>query len=105
MKYVSGRGRGRGGARAGIWTVARVIGAAGALALAASESEAAITKLIVTRIESPTFGGTSFPGVGQYEKITARAYGEVDSSAPGNALITDINGAPRNANGHVEYAT
>jgi hypothetical protein len=85
--------------------VACAVAAASVAAFAAPGSEAAITKLMVTRVESPTFGGTSFPGVGQYEKITARAYGEVDPNVPGNALITDINGAPRNANGHVQYST
>jgi hypothetical protein len=95
----------KGGARLRIGVVAvRAVIAGGALACAAGGAQAAITKLVVTRTESPTFGGASFPGVGQYEKITARAYGEVDPAAPGNALITDINGAPRNANGHVAYS-
>jgi hypothetical protein len=86
-------------------TAMRTIVAATALACAGGPAEAAITRLVVTRVESPTFDGMSFPGVGQYEKITARAYGEVDPAAPGNAVITDINGAPKNANGHVEYST
>ena len=46
----------------------------------------------------------SFGTVGTYEKIFARAYGEVDPSDRRNALITDINLAPRNANGMVEYS-
>jgi len=82
----------------------RVLIVGGALACAAGAAEAAITKLVVTRLESPTFGGMSFDGVGQYEKITARAYGEVNPAASGNALITDINGAPKNATGNVEYS-
>src|SRR3954470_23544622 len=82
----------------------RTLVAATALACAGVPAQAAITRLVVTRVESPTFDGTSFPGVGQYEKITARAYGDVDPNAPGNALITDINGAPKSTNGHVEYS-
>jgi hypothetical protein len=66
--------------------------------------EARITQLQVVRTESPTFGGTSFGSVGQYEKIVYRATGAVDPSLPGNALITDILGAPRNAQGLVEYS-
>ncbi len=76
---------------------------AGALSLA-SPAQARITSLQVVRLESPTFGGMSFGAVGQYEKIVARATGEVDPSLPGNALITDIQGAPRNANGTVQYS-
>jgi Alpha/beta hydrolase domain len=56
------------------------------------------------RLESPTFGGISFGGVGPYEKIVARAFGEVDPFLPGNALITDIANAPLNASGKVEYS-
>src|SRR4051812_48895612 len=69
----------KGGARLRIvsWAVRSAV-AGGALACAATGAEGAITKLVVTRLESPTFGGTYFDGVGQYEKITARAYGEVD---------------------------
>jgi Alpha/beta hydrolase domain len=72
--------------------------------LLAPVAEARITQLQITRIESPTFGGMTFGSVGAYEKITARASGEVDPSLPGNALITDIQFAPRNARGMVEYS-
>jgi hypothetical protein len=44
-----------------------------------------------------------FPGVGQYEVITGIASGEVDPSNPQNAVITDLQLAPRNANGKVAY--
>jgi hypothetical protein len=56
-------------------------------------------------VESPNFEGLSFGSVGQYEKIRARAYGEVDPADPRNAIITDIALAPRNQNGNVEYST
>src|SRR5437762_4983237 len=68
-------------------------------------AEARITQLQVVRLESPTFGGMTFGSVGAYEKITARAFGEVDPTLPGNALMTDIQFAPRNARGMVEYST
>jgi hypothetical protein len=70
-----------------------------------SVAEARITQLQVVRLESPTFGGMTFGTVGAYEKITARASGEVDPNLPANALITDIQFAPRNARGMVEYST
>ena len=50
-----------------------------------SPTEARITHVVVTSTESPTFGGYSWPGVGQYEKIVGKAYGEVDPVDPKNA--------------------
>jgi Alpha/beta hydrolase domain len=73
-------------------------------ALSASLAQAGITRLEIVSVQSPTFGGLAFGDVGQYEKIFARAYGEVDPADRRNALITDINLAPRNASGMVEYS-
>src|SRR5438132_3261591 len=66
--------------------------------------QAHITKVQITAIETPTFGGYSWPGVGQYEKIVGKAFGEVDPLDPKNAGIVDIERAPRNAIGKVEYS-
>ena len=67
-------------------------------------AEAEITRIVITRIESPTFDGVSFGKVGPYEKLRLRAFGEVDPSDPRNRVIADIELAPRNARGMVEYA-
>ena len=64
-----------------------------------------ITKIIIDTVQSPTFGGTSFGEVGQYEKLVGRAFGELAPDSPLNASITDITLAPRNARGKVEYET
>src|SRR5215472_11959529 len=74
----------------------------GAGMLGASVADARTTKI---QLSSPViaFGGYSFPGVGQYEVITGIATGEVDPTDPKNAVITDIQLAPRNASGHVVY--
>src|SRR5437868_10866732 len=48
------------------------------------------------------FGGYSFPGVGQYEAITGIASGALDPTNPQNAVITDLQLAPR-TNGKVVY--
>ena len=64
-----------------------------------------ITKIIIDTIQSPTFAGTSFGKVGQYEKLVGRAFGELDPENPLNAVITDIQLAPRNVRGRVEYIT
>ncbi len=50
----------------------------------------------------PAFEGRSFGNVGQYIKITARATIAVDPTDPRNAVIAEIDKAPRNAQGRVE---
>lgn len=80
----------------------------------ATSTEARITSIVIDCArsqsptlcpgQSPTFGGLSFGSVGQYEKLRGKAYGEVDPGDPRNALITDIELAPVNAGGKVEYS-
>jgi len=43
--------------------------------------------------------------IGAYELVTGRAFGAVDPRDPLNALITDIQNAPRNSEGLVDYET
>ncbi len=66
---------------------------------------ARITKIVVERTESPTFEGQEFGSVGRYEKIMGRMYGEVDPRAPENAGIVNLDKAPKNVTGRVEYST
>src|ERR1700730_17353711 len=70
----------------------------------AAPAHARVKKIQITAKESPTFGGYSWPGVGQYEKIVGKAFGELDPNDPKNAVIVDLLLAPRNANGKVEYS-
>src|SRR3989454_2379783 len=77
--------------------------AAGAM-ITAAPAEARVKKIQITTKESPTFGGYSWPGVGQYEKIAGKAFGELDPKDPKNAVIVDLQLAPRNAGGKVEYS-
>ncbi len=60
-------------------------------------------EFVITETESPTFGGRSFGAVGQYERLTGYAVGAVDPGDARNAGIVNIDKAPRNADGHVEY--
>ncbi|MEO8752510.1 MAG: alpha/beta hydrolase domain-containing protein [Casimicrobiaceae bacterium] len=85
------------------------MGVVGALAATASlvaptNVDARLTKFTVATKESPTFGGYSFAGVGQYEKLVGTAYGELDPNDPKNSVIVDLQLAPRNAAGKVEYS-
>ena len=67
-------------------------------------AHAGITRIVIDRIEASTFAGLSFGDTGQYEKLSGRAFGEVDPANPLHADIPYIKEAPRNARGHVEYA-
>jgi len=51
---------------------------------------------------APAFEGRSFGNVGAYVKITARATIAVDPTDPKNAVIADIDQAPRDDKGRVE---
>ena len=68
---------------------------------AAAPAQAHVRKIQITAKESPTFGGYSWPGVGQYEKIVGKAFGELDPNDPRNAVIVDLRLAPKNARGKV----
>ena len=75
-----------------------------ALCLGASAAQAAITRLEIVKIE-PAFGGRSFGAAGTFERVMAKAHGELDPTSPANASIQDIALAPRNARGRVEYVS
>lgn len=70
----------------------------------AARTYAGVTQINVTCVQSPTFAGASFGSVGQYELIQGTITGEVDPSNPQNAVIVDIQNAPRNARGLVTYS-
>ena len=62
----------------------------------------------VVRIEgleslSPAFGGTAFGAVGHYEYLTGTIVGTLDPAHPLNAGIVNLDKAPRDASGQVEY--
>ena len=60
-------------------------------------------EFVILETESPTFGGRSFGSVGQYERLSGYAVGTVDPEDRRNAEIVNIDNAPRNADGLVEY--
>ena len=83
-------------------TTLSIVFLAGTAAL--QPADARITRIEITHTE-PAFGGTAFGAVGAYERLRGRAHGEVDPNDPRNAIIQDIELAPKNARGMVEYAT
>ena len=60
-------------------------------------------KLDIQRVES-AFEGMSFGEFGSYEKVVGRAHGQVDPSHRLNADIINLDKAPRNRDGLVDYA-
>ncbi|HMF98490.1 MAG TPA: hypothetical protein VKE96_29520, partial [Vicinamibacterales bacterium] len=63
----------------------------------------------VVRIEvqsrADVAGGAAFGATGAYEKLSGRIYFAVDPSLPANRIVTDIDRAPRNAAGRVEFSS
>ena len=78
--------------------------AVGIVLLAPSPSDARVTRIEIERVESPTFEGRAFGDAGPYEKLVGRVHAEVDPEAPESVVIADIEMAPRNARGMVEYS-
>ena len=64
----------------------------------------AITDISVTDI-ADFADGHEFGAAGAYVRIKGVARGTLDPAAPANAGIVDLDKAPRNAKGLVEYAT
>jgi len=74
-------------------TVAMAVSAS--LITIASQAHARVTRIVID---------TTAPIAGQpYEELTGRAFGELDPRDRNNRLITDIELAPRNDKGMVEY--
>jgi len=86
------------------YRLAVVFAAAGGLLVASGALEARVTRITITST-TPAFDGRVFEDVGPYEQIRGTATGELDPRDRRNAVITDIELAPRNANGNVEYTT
>jgi hypothetical protein len=69
----------------------------------ASAPQARVTQIIIETKTSPAFDGQVFGDAGQYETLAGRAFGDLDPTDPLNAIIQDIELAPRNPAGNVEY--
>jgi hypothetical protein len=74
-----------------------------AILICADWAHARVNRIVIERRESPAFRGQTFGSAGAYETLSGRFYGELDPKDPHNSIITDIQFAPRNARGMVEY--
>ena len=73
-----------------------------ALVLGVSSVEAGITTIRIDKTE-PLADGAAFGRAGAYERVTGLARGEVDPRDPRDTGIVNLDKAPRNARGLVEY--
>ena len=73
------------------------------LGACSAPAEARVTRIVVDEKRSPAYDGESFGRAGTYERIIGRVFGELDPRDRRNAVITDLDLAPRNARGMVEY--
>jgi hypothetical protein len=67
-------------------------------------TEAKVVRFVVEQ-RTPFAEGATFGETGAYQRITGTAYFEVDPHDPLNAVIVDLELAPRNARGRVEFST
>ena len=70
--------------------------------LVATAAEARITEIKLDAVE-PFADNRAFGETGSYVRIKGVAKGELDPKAPDHAAIVDLDKAPRNARGLVEY--
>ena len=74
------------------------------LLLAPASSPAEVTRVDIQRRED-VLGGKSFGKVGPYEKLVGKVYVAVDPDNPHNKIIVDLDKAPKNAQGKVEFSS
>ena len=75
-----------------------------AAVFAASPAFAEVTRVDIQRRED-VLNGKSFGTAGPYEKLVGRVYFAVDPANPHNRIIADIDKAPRNDEGKVEFSS
>ncbi len=80
-----------------------VLSIASILSMIPGLTEARVTELVIDSVESPTFEGLRFGSVGRYERLVGHFKGELDPTDPLNSGIVNLDKAPRNARGFVEY--
>ena len=82
--------------------VRRTCGISAVLMLTASTVGAQVTRLEITARDAVA-GGQSFGSAGPFVNIRGRVHGEIDPRDRRNRIIQDIDLAPRNARGRVDY--
>jgi hypothetical protein len=74
------------------------------LGLAAAPVSAEVVRIDV-QSRGDLLGGQPFGAAGPYEKLSGKIFFAVDPSLPANAIVTDLEKAPRDAAGKVEFSS
>src|SRR6266849_7804739 len=82
-----------------VYAAALILG----LSLVSSLAQAHVTRMVVTSREVAA-NGMSFGDTGPYEKLRGTVFFEVDPDDPRNAAVFDLDKAPRNEQGRVEFS-
>ena len=75
-----------------------------AAACFAISADARLTRLVISE-RLPFAGGVEWGTAGVYERLKGTAFMEVNPLDPLNAMIIDLDKAPRNSRGMVEFST
>ena len=84
--------------------LARTVCSSFVMLLCAVNASARVVRIVVEHRESPAFQGKTFGKAGAYEILSGHFFGEIDPADSHNRIITDLQFAPRNARGMVEYS-
>jgi hypothetical protein len=66
-------------------------------------AQARVSKIVIESTLDPDVTLAATGPAGAIKRVSGRAYGELDPTSPQNAIIQDLQLAPRNAAGKVEY--
>ena len=75
-----------------------------AASLLAAPAYGRIVRIVIEQSDPAAFQGQGFGQIGTYQRLSGHVYGELDPKSPLNSIITDLEFAPRNAKGMVEYS-
>lgn len=81
----------------------RQLAVSSALLALAAPAAAAVTRVDI-KARQVVAGGQRFGAVGPYESLSGTVYFELDPADPHNRLVTDLDRAPKNAAGKVEFS-
>jgi hypothetical protein len=72
--------------------------------ISATPARAEVTRVDIQRRED-VLGGKAFGNAGPYEKLVGKVHFAVDPTNPHNTIIVDLDKAPKNAEGRVEFSS
>jgi hypothetical protein len=84
--------------------VTAVVRAVTLIVLAAASASAEVVRIEV-QSRGDLVGGQPFGAAGAYEKIAGKIFFAVDPSLPANRIVVDLDKAPRNGAGKVEFSS